>query len=319
MASQRTAGSIMLSLQRRFITSGSGSRSGSSSKLYSYRSGYYGRPTAITTMVTPSTTNHQIQSIHHQRINNILPSSRSMAYASVNHEMEYKDQMEGRHGEQLELAYEEGMKYEHEAVDPFELYKIEEDEDYEDYDEMELVDDDDGNDNDGNYEEEEEDDDDGDDDTDDVQLQYGADGHLKRSKAEIASFRAGAPAGGKFAIINLNGSQHKVTVDDIVIVNKLKPVSKWSVGSTHTLTNNNDANDVDDDDGQPQVLLLGSQEKTLIGLPFVNGGEVDVMVEEITRDKKVIVFKKKRRKNYRRKNGFRREVTFLRVLDIRFP
>lgn len=99
-----------------------------------------------------------------------------------------------------------------------------------------------------------------------------------------------------------------MTVDDIVIVNKLKPVDKWSVGSTLTLTA---------DDGH--VLLLGSQEKTLVGMPFVNGGEVDVMVEEITRDKKVIIFKKKRRKNYRRKNGFKREVTFLRILDIRFP
>jgi large subunit ribosomal protein L21 len=67
------------------------------------------------------------------------------------------------------------------------------------------------------------------------------------------------------------------------------------------------------------VLLLGGQEKTLVGLPYVNGDEVDVMVEEITRDKKVIIFKKKRRKNYRRKNGFKREVTFLRILDIRFP
>jgi large subunit ribosomal protein L21 len=68
------------------------------------------------------------------------------------------------------------------------------------------------------------------------------------------------------------------------------------------------------------VLLLGSQEKTSVGLPYVNGGEVDVMVEENTRDKKAIIFnKKKRRKNYRRKNGFKREVTFLRILDIRFP
>ena len=43
------------------------------------------------------------------------------------------------------------------------------------------------------------------------------------------------------------------------------------------------------------------------------------MVEEITRDKTVIVFKKRRRKNSRRKNGHRRQVTFLRVLDVRFP
>jgi len=78
------------------------------------------------------------------------------------------------------------------------------------------------------------------------------------------------------------------------------------VGSTHTIK---------DDD----VLLMGNQNKTLVGLPGVRGGEVDVMVEEITRDKTLIIFKKRRRKNSRRKNGFRRQVTFLRVLDVRMP
>lgn len=56
-----------------------------------------------------------------------------------------------------------------------------------------------------------------------------------------------------------------------------------------------------------------------MGLPGVAGAEVDVMVEEITRDKTLIVFKKRRRKNSRRKNGFRRQVTFLRVLEMRMP
>mmetsp|Transcript_17920 Transcript_17920/g.26179 ORF Transcript_17920/g.26179 Transcript_17920/m.26179 type:complete len:161 (-) Transcript_17920:31-513(-) len=138
--------------------------------------------------------------------------------------------------------------------------------------------------------------------------EFNKDGSIRRTRAELASFKAGAPAGGHFAIINLSGSQHKVTTDDVVILNKLTPVEHWAVGTTHTLTA---------DEGQ--LLLMGSPEHTFVGLPYVNGGEVDVMVEEITRDKKVIIFKKKRRKNYRRKNGFKREVTFLRVLDIRFP
>ena len=44
-------------------------------------------------------------------------------------------------------------------------------------------------------------------------------------------------------------------------------------------------------------MLVGSPERTLVGMPFVGDGvEVDVMVEEITRDKKVIAFKKIRRK-----------------------
>ena len=90
------------------------------------------------------------------------------------------------------------------------------------------------------------------------------------------------------------------------MVNKLKPVSKWSVGSTHTIKNDD-------------ILLMADQNKTLVGLPSVQGGEVDVMVEEITRDKTLIIFKKRRRKHSRRKNGFRREVSFLRVLDVRMP
>ncbi len=226
-----------------------------------------------------------------------------MAYAAVNHAEEYKEAMEGRHGQQLSLAYKEAEKYKQEVFNPFEEYKIDEeivgdDGEYEEAEFVEVGEEGDDMDEDEDY----------DDDDDDEGLQYNPDGSVIRSRAELASLKAGAPGGGTFAIVNLNGAQEKVTVDDVIITNKLKPVEKWAVGTTHTLTADNG-----------QLLLLGSQEQTLVGLPYVNGGEVDVMVEEITRDKKVIVFKKKRRKNYRRKNGFRREVTFLRVLDIRFP
>ena len=135
---------------------------------------------------------------------------------------------------------------------------------------------------------------------------YTTTGALFRPKSERHALRAGYPGGGKFAVIHLEGFQHKVTSDDLLVVNKLKPVAKWCVGSTHTLK---------DED----VLLVADQDRTLVGLPGVKGAEVDVMVEEITRDKTVIVFKKRRRKHSRRKNGHRRQVTFLRVLGVRFP
>ena len=54
-------------------------------------------------------------------------------------------------------------------------------------------------------------------------------------------------------------------------------------------------------------------------MPTVMGAEVDVMVEEITHDAKVVVFKKRRKKNSQRRNCFRRDVTLLRVMDIRMP
>ena len=144
------------------------------------------------------------------------------------------------------------------------------------------------------------------DDDDGLMPLYTNTGALYRPKSERLALRAGYPSGGKFAVIHLAGFQHKVTVDDLLVVNKLRPVAQWSVGTTHTLKNED-------------ILLMADQEKTLVGLPGVEGGEVDVMVEEITRDKTMVVFKKRRRKHSRRKNGFRRQVTFLRVLGVRMP
>ena len=65
-----------------------------------------------------------------------------------------------------------------------------------------------------------------------------------------------------------------------------------------------------------QVLLLGNVNQTIVGRPLISGAKVRARVEEQTLDAKIDVFKKKRRKNYRRWNGFRRQVTVLRVTEI---
>ena len=135
---------------------------------------------------------------------------------------------------------------------------------------------------------------------------YHNDGSIRRKKSQLAMLRAGYPGGGLFAVVALAGTQHKVTTDDVLIVNLLLPVSKFAVGSIHTLR---------DED----VLLVGSSHFTALGMPYVPGAEVDVMVEEITKDAKLVIFKKRRRKHSRRRNGFRRDVTMLRILDIRVP
>ena len=119
-----------------------------------------------------------------------------------------------------------------------------------------------------------------------------------------STLRAGFPAGGLFAVVKLGGAQFKVTTDDLIVVNRLKPVDKYALGSVHTLED---------------VLLVSSSHITLVGMPKVPGAEVDVMVEEITQDSKVIIFKKRRRKHSERRNGFRRDVSLLRILDIRMP
>ncbi|KAL7510783.1 hypothetical protein ACHAXN_007673 [Cyclotella atomus] len=228
-------------------------------------------------------------------------------YVAVTHSTAYEKSIASMHGTQLNLALEESRNKDDTPFDPFSQFLDMMGNSSEDGDdtgleeiqdaEFEEIDAEEGDD----YEEDEE----GDDEVAELPT-YTTTGALFRPKSERHALRAGYPAGGRFAVIHLEGFQHKVTSDDLLVVNKLKPVAKWSVGSTHTLR---------DED----ILLVADQNQTLVGLPGVKGAEVDVMVEEITRDKTVIVFKKRRRKHSRRKNGHRRQVTFLRVLGVRFP
>lgn len=254
--------------------------------------------------------------------NNHNNSRRFSKYASVDHSAAYQEAIASSHGVQLQLALEEGRGKDDAPFDPFAQFldKMgstseslpgpdgDDDDDYEggEIEEAEYkpIEGHDGEDDPWYDEDDEEDDEEGSS-ADDGPI-YTTTGALYRPKSERLALRAGYPAGGKFAVICLAGFQHKVTIDDLLVVNKLKPVSQWSVGSTHTIKNED-------------ILLMANQDKTLVGLPGVQGGEVDVMVEEITRDKTMVVFKKRRRKNSRRKNGFRRQVTFLRVLDVRMP
>jgi large subunit ribosomal protein L21 len=64
-----------------------------------------------------------------------------------------------------------------------------------------------------------------------------------------------------------------------------------------------------------QVLMLGG-EKLTIGKPLVAGAKVDAEIVEQGRDKKVIVYKIRRRKRYRRKNGHRQPYTELKITGI---
>lgn len=275
---------------------------------------------------------YQHQRVHniitHHPNNNALPANRWFSkYASVDHSAAYQETMESQHGVQLQLALDEGRGKDDGPFDPFSQFLDEMGTTVESFEE-----DDDGevggvDDNEGagdieeaEYETKEEFDDGGEDDEDEDDMEeedeedddnqegpiYTTTGALYRPKSERLALRAGYPAGGKFAVILLAGFQHKVTADDLLVVNKLKPVSQWSVGSTHTIKNDD-------------ILLMANQNQTLVGLPGVKGGEVDLTVEEITRDKTLVIFKKRRRKNSRRKNGFRRQVTFLRVLAVRMP
>ena len=64
---------------------------------------------------------------------------------------------------------------------------------------------------------------------------------------------------------------------------------------------------------------MKSKPATTIGQPLVAGASVTGEITAQGRDKKVIIFKKRRRKGYQRKKGFRRYVTVLEILGIEAP
>ena len=102
-----------------------------------------------------------------------------------------------------------------------------------------------------------------------------------------------------FAVVNFSGTQYKVVVDDMIVADKMEGVD---IGQHLTLD---------------QVLLLGSRKSTIVGRPTINGAVVVCEVEELAKDKKVMTLKTRRRKNSKSLRGFRRELTILRVLDIK--
>jgi large subunit ribosomal protein L21 len=65
-----------------------------------------------------------------------------------------------------------------------------------------------------------------------------------------------------------------------------------------------------------QVLLLSDGKETKIGSPVVSGAKVTAKVLEHLKDEKVLVFKKKRRKGYRKLNGHRQQLTRIEVTHI---
>lgn len=100
-----------------------------------------------------------------------------------------------------------------------------------------------------------------------------------------------------YAVLKCGGKQIKVSKGDTVLVEKLA----GETGEKVTLDN---------------VLLLADGEKLTVGTPVVEGATVTASIVEQIRDKKVIIFKKKRRQGYKRKKGHRQYLTVLKVEEI---
>ncbi|EKM99761.1 MULTISPECIES: 50S ribosomal protein L21 [Acidocella] len=100
-----------------------------------------------------------------------------------------------------------------------------------------------------------------------------------------------------FAVIRTGGKQYRVTPDAVLKVEKLEA----EAGSTVTFTD---------------VLAVGGEGSLKLGAPVVAGASVTATVIAQDRLDKVLIFKKRRRQNSRRKNGHRQHVTVLRISGI---
>ena len=100
-----------------------------------------------------------------------------------------------------------------------------------------------------------------------------------------------------YAVIKTGGKQYKVSKDDIISVEKLSEDSGKKVKLN-------------------EVLVISDKGKPIIGDPLIKGASVDAEILEQTRSKKITIFKKKRRQNYRRKQGHKQLVTNLKILSI---
>ena len=99
------------------------------------------------------------------------------------------------------------------------------------------------------------------------------------------------------AVVIISGKQFKVSQDTKLFVNRLDAKE----GSKISFDN---------------VLLLDNGKKTVVGTPNVKGASVEAKVIKHLKDDKVIVFKKKRRKGYRVKNGHRQELSEILVEKV---
>ena len=101
-----------------------------------------------------------------------------------------------------------------------------------------------------------------------------------------------------FAVIRTGGKQYTVAKDDVIAVERLD----GEPGATVELG---------------EVLMIGDGATVSTGTPLLAGASVSATLVEHRRADKIIVFKKKRRQNYRRKNGHRQHQTVLQITEIR--
>jgi large subunit ribosomal protein L21 len=100
-----------------------------------------------------------------------------------------------------------------------------------------------------------------------------------------------------YAVVKTGGKQYRVAKDDKILVEHIDAEE----GQTITLD---------------KVMMLGDGDKVTIGAPVVENASVEAEVLSQTRGPKLIIFRRKRRKNHRRIQGHRQDLTLLKITDI---
>jgi large subunit ribosomal protein L21 len=100
-----------------------------------------------------------------------------------------------------------------------------------------------------------------------------------------------------YAVIKTGGKQYRVAANDVLQIEKLEGAAGDTVVFEH-------------------VLMVANGGSIDVGAPYVSGASVAAEIAAQERGPKVIIFKKRRRKHYRRKNGHRQEFTSVKITEI---
>ena len=100
-----------------------------------------------------------------------------------------------------------------------------------------------------------------------------------------------------FAVINTGGKQYKVTANDKLRIERLPEQEGKSVEFN-------------------EVLMINNNQEMELGAPLIEGAKVEAKLLKQTRNKTVLIFKKRRRQNSRRKNGHRQHVSVVQITKI---
>jgi large subunit ribosomal protein L21 len=100
-----------------------------------------------------------------------------------------------------------------------------------------------------------------------------------------------------YAVIRTGGKQYRVAPQDVLQIEKIEGAAGDAVRFA-------------------DVLMVGGEGEPRFGSPLISGAAVSAEVVEQGRGPKIIIFKKRRRQNYRRKRGHRQDLTTVRILEI---